>query len=217
MDTKQHQNKSIDLDKIYREVPMDKIPWNSEVPPPAIVELVESGRVLPCKTLDMGCGAGNQAIYLASRGFEMTGIDISPTAIKFAQKNAVQAGVKCQFLSADVLGNLDEIPGTFDFIYDWQLLHHIFPEDRAKYSQNIDRLLHSGGKYFSCCFSEQDPQFGGQGKYRSTSMGTVLYFSSLQEIKELFEPYSHMEELKNIEFPGKFDSHQSVYAFMSKP
>jgi cyclopropane fatty-acyl-phospholipid synthase-like methyltransferase len=217
MDTKPPHKKSIDLDKIYREVPLDKIPWNSEIPPPAIVELVENARILPCRALDMGCGAGNQAIYLAGRGFEMTGIDISTTAITLAQNKATQVGVECLFLAADVLGDLDEIPGTFDFIFDWQLLHHIFPEDRTKYAENVDRLLRSGGKHLSCCFSEQDPQFGGQGKYRSTSMGTVLYFSSEQEIKELFEPHFHIEELKILEFPGKFDSHRSVYAFMSKP
>ncbi len=66
--------KYADVDKIYRNVPLDKIPWNSETPPYALVELVQSGKVRPCKTLDLGCGAGNYAIYLSEQGFEVSGV-----------------------------------------------------------------------------------------------------------------------------------------------
>jgi SAM-dependent methyltransferase len=94
----------VDMDRIYKNMPLEKIPWNSETPPEALVELVESGRVKPCKTIDLGCGAGNYAIYLAGKGFEVTGIDNSPTAIRIAQENANKKGVTGTFLVADVLG-----------------------------------------------------------------------------------------------------------------
>jgi 2-polyprenyl-3-methyl-5-hydroxy-6-metoxy-1,4-benzoquinol methylase len=74
------------MDRIYKEVSLDKIPWNSETPPDALVELVQSGKIRPCKTIDLGCGAGNYAIYLAEQGFEVTGTDISPTAINIVLK-----------------------------------------------------------------------------------------------------------------------------------
>jgi len=77
-----------DIDRIYRDVPLDKIPWNSESPPDALVTLVMSGKIQPCKIVDLGCGAGNYALYLAGCGFEVTGIDSSPTAIQIAQANA---------------------------------------------------------------------------------------------------------------------------------
>ena len=64
-----------DIDRIYRDVPLDKIPWNSETPPEALVTLVESGKIRPCRTVDLGCGAGNYAIFLADLGFDVTGID----------------------------------------------------------------------------------------------------------------------------------------------
>jgi 2-polyprenyl-3-methyl-5-hydroxy-6-metoxy-1,4-benzoquinol methylase len=63
--------------QIYSETPPADIPWNIEIPPKALVGLVESGRMQPCKTIDLGCGAGNYAIYLASAGFDVTGVDIS--------------------------------------------------------------------------------------------------------------------------------------------
>ncbi|GAB6163969.1 hypothetical protein JCM12298_31290 [Desulfothermus naphthae] len=129
------------IDKIYQNMHPAEIPWNIETPPKALVELVESGKVKPCKTIDLGCGTGNYAIYLANKGFNVTGVDISPTAIKIARENAEKKRVKINFLIADVLGDLDEIKETFDFAYDWGLLHHIFPEKRKKYVENVYRIL----------------------------------------------------------------------------
>ncbi len=148
-----------EMDKIYKNIPLREIPWNVETPPDALVELVDSGKVKPCKTIDLGCGAGNYAIYLASRGFDVTGIDISPTAVKIAKENAKKKRVKVNFIVADVLGDMKEVTGTFDFAYDWEMLHHIFPDKREKYVKNVHRILNLGGKYLSVCFSEKDPEF----------------------------------------------------------
>jgi SAM-dependent methyltransferase len=204
------------MDRIYRKTPLEEIPWNIETPPDVLVELVENGKVKPCKTIDLGCGTGNYAIYLASIGFEVTGVDISPTAIKIAKENAKKKGVKCNFLVIDVLGDLDKVKETFDFAYDWELLHHIFPEQRKKYVENVYRILNPKGKYLSVCFSEKDPHFGGSGKYRQTQLGTILYFSSEDELKDLFEPYFNIKELRTIRIRGKPAPHLANYAFMEK-
>lgn len=52
------------MNKIYRNMPMEEIPWNIEEPPKVLVELVESENVKPCKTIDLGCGTGNYAIWV---------------------------------------------------------------------------------------------------------------------------------------------------------
>ena len=205
-----------DIDRIYRELPLEKIPWNVEEPPQALVALVESGAIQTCKTLDLGCGAGNQATYLAGMGFSVIGVDSSAEAIRLARENAKKKGVSCRFVMADVLGDLREIPETFDFAYDWQLLHHIYPEQRETYVSTVHRLLNRGGKYLSVCFSERDSQFGGVGKYRKTSLGTVLYFSSEEELRRLFETHFTIIELKTIEIAGKLSSHQANYVFMER-
>ncbi|MBE0416116.1 MAG: class I SAM-dependent methyltransferase [Dehalococcoidia bacterium] len=206
----------VKMDKIYRNMPLEEIPWNIENPPKALVELVESGKLKPCKTIDLGCGAGNYAIYLASKGFDVTGVDISSKAIEIANENAGKKGLKCNFLVADVLGDLDEIEETFDFAYDWALLHHIFPEKRKKYVENVYGLLNPIGKYLSVCFSEKDPQFGGSGKYRKTPLGTLLYFSSEKELRDLFDPYFNIKEIKTMEISGKSAPHLASYVFMEK-
>jgi cyclopropane fatty-acyl-phospholipid synthase-like methyltransferase len=202
--------KYFDVDRIYQDIPLDKIPWNSETPPDALVELVQDGKVRPCRTIDLGCGAGNYAIFLAGLGFEVTGVDSSPTAIKIATERAEKRGAQCRFIVADLLGDLNEVTGQFDFAFDWEFLHHIFPEDRATYIRNVHKILNPGATYFSVCFSEKDSQFGGSGKYRKTQIGTTLYFSSESELRELTSPYFTIRELKTIKVPGKYGSHCAV-------
>jgi len=205
-----------DIDRIYRDVPLDKIPWNSESPPDALVTLVMSGKIQPCKIVDLGCGAGNYALYLAGCGFEVTGIDSSPTAIQIAQANAQKQDAACRFIVANLLGDMHEVTDTFDFAYDWEVLHHIFPEDRETYVKNVRKILNPGASYLSVSFSETDPQFGGKGKFRKTPIGTTLYFSSEPELRDLFSSNFEIRELKTIEVSGKYGSHYAIYTLMKK-
>ena len=202
------------MDDIYKNTPLEQIPWNMETPPAPLVELVDSGKVQPCTVIDLGCGAGNYAIYLAERGFDVTGVDISPTAIKIARANADRKGLKCHFFVADVVEGLDSTGKTWKFAYDWGLLHHILPRHRKKYVGNVSRILNPKGKYLSVCFSEQDRGFGGPGKYRKTSLDTVLYFSSEAELRRLFEPYFQIIDLRTLEIAGKFGPRLFNYVFM---
>jgi SAM-dependent methyltransferase len=205
-----------DMEKICGEMRPADIPWNIDSPPQALVELVESRQVQPCKTIDLGCGAGNYAIYLADVGFEVTGVDISAAAIALAIANAERKGVECRFVVADVLGGLKEITESFDFAFDWSLLHHVFPEQRERYVQTVYRLLIPGGQYLSVCFSEQDGSFGGSGKYRQTSLGTVLYFSSEDELRDLFEPYFDVISMKTVQVEGKAEPHLMNWVLMKR-
>ena len=87
----------IRIDDLYKNMLLEEIPWNVETPPELLVELVDSGKVHPCKAVDLGCGAGNYAIYLAGRGFEVTGIDFSPTVIKIAKEKQGKSNLKADF------------------------------------------------------------------------------------------------------------------------
>lgn len=202
--------KYADIDRIYQTLPLDKIPWNSETPPDALAGLVRDGVVRPCRTINLGCGAGNDAIFLAGLGFDVTGVDSSPTAMKIAGEEVKKRGARCRFIIADLLGDLHEVPGTFDFAYDWEFLHHIFPEDRETYMKNVYKITNPGATYFSVCFSERDPQFGGSGKYRTTRIGTTLYFSSEAELRNLVSPYFRIREIKTIDVSGKSGPHVAV-------
>jgi len=204
------------IDDVYRNMSLDEIPWNLETPPPPLVELVESGKVQPCKAIDLGCGAGNYAIYLAGRGFQVTGVDCSPTAIRIAKENAETKGAKCDFIVADVIEQLHEPNQSWDFAYDWGLLHHIFPEQRQKYVENVRRILNPRGKYLSACFSEKDTGFGGSGKYRKTPLGSTLYFSCEDELRQLFETKFEIINLQTVQIGGKFEPHTFNCVFMER-
>jgi len=204
------------LEHIYRNTPPESIPWVREAPPGALIELVNSGKVKACTTIDMGCGTGDSALYLSGRGFDVTGVDSSPTAIETAKQKAAEKAVQVRFVVADVLGDLRELKTTFSFIYDWSLLHHIYPENREKYFKNVDRLLNPGGKYLSVCFNEKDTYFGGEGKYRRTPIGTTLYFSSENELRELFGRRFKILQIRTISIPGKDGDHLSNLVFMQK-
>ena len=208
--------KNTKLEEAYRDRPQEDIPWNFKAPPGELVELIEKGRIKPCKAIDLGCGTGNYALYLAERGFEMTGVDSSPSAIQIAKDNAKKRNLECDFLEMDVLGDFGKIQGTFDFVYDWLLLHHIYPKKRKAYCKNVNKILNPCGKYLSVCFSEEDRHFGGSGKYRETSLGTTLYFSSEKELRNLFVPFFQIEELKTIEVASKPAPHFSHYALMTR-
>jgi len=204
------------MDGIYKSIPLEEIPWNIETTPDALVELVETGELKPCKAVDLGCGAGNYAIYLAGKGFDVTGIDISPEAIKIAVENSRKKNADVNFLAADLLGDLNEVTESFDFAYDWEVLHHIYPDKRKRYVENVYKILNAGGEYLSVCFSDKSPQFGGKGKYRDTPLGTRLYFSSEDELHDLFTPYFIIREIKTIEIKGKTANHLVNYVFMAK-
>jgi 2-polyprenyl-3-methyl-5-hydroxy-6-metoxy-1,4-benzoquinol methylase len=204
------------MDQIYRNIPADKIPWNIMEPPKLLVEAVDSDEISPCKAVDLGCGAGNYAVWLAERGFDVTGLDFSRYAVEQARQLAEGRGLSCRFAVADLLGDLKEYRGQFEFAYDWELLHHIFPEDRSAYLDNVRRLLRPGAKYFSVCFNEADPAFGGNGKYRTTNLGTVLYFSSQEELEALYSFRFHILQIDAVEISGKYSAHIVNVAWLKR-
>ncbi len=204
------------MDHIYTNMEPDSIPWNFKNPPRLLVDLLKNKAVEPCKAIELGCGAGNYTIYLAGLGFQVTGVDFSGAAIRLAQNSAKSKGLDCRFLSADVLGSLSEINDSYDFVFDWELLHHIFPEAREKYLDNVYRLLKPGGYYFSVFFSEDSSQFGGKGKYRKTPLDTKLYFSSETEMDDLYTPLFTIHELKTVDVEGKFGTHRAISALLTK-
>jgi cyclopropane fatty-acyl-phospholipid synthase-like methyltransferase len=204
------------MERIYSDTPLADIPWNIAEPPKLLVEAVQSKKLSPGKVVDLGCGTGNYSVWLAEQGFDVTGIDISPEAVKHARELAASRGVECRFEAADLSGSLQEFHDQFDAAIGWLVLHHLFPEDRPTYIGNISNMLHQGGLYLSVSFSENDTVFEGEGKLRKTEFGTTLYFSSLDELTELFSPQFEILELKAVELKGKQDVHVCNVAWLQR-
>lgn len=204
------------MEKVYRDVPLEKIPWNIATPPEMLQETIQAKVPERGRVIDLGCGAGNYAIWFAKLGYRLTGVDVSERAIDIARRSAQAAGVGCDFVVADLTRDFPRFDAMFDFAYDWELLHHIFPQDRGRYVDNVFRLLTPQGRYLSVCFSVDSPQFGGKGKYRKTPLDTTLYFSSEQEVKALFARHGSIEDLRTVDIAGKFVVHKAVWALAGK-
>jgi SAM-dependent methyltransferase len=111
-----------------------------------LVALVDSGRIEPGKAIDLGCGAGANAIYLAQQGFDVTGVDYANAAIETARLRALDAGIKVKFV-VDDLTNLQKITGKFDFLLDYGVLDDLRRQDRDLYLQNMLALTQPGSCY----------------------------------------------------------------------
>jgi len=129
-------------------------PWDSDEPAEELVELVERSVIKPCRALDIGCGTGTNVIFLASKGFEAHGLDISKVALSKAIKKASSKGVKCYFHHLDIRDTIkvSEL-GKFDLILDVGCYHSL-PQgkDRIMYISSLNNILKKGGEYLIWCF-----------------------------------------------------------------
>lgn len=122
-----------------------RAPWEVGVRE-ELVSLVESGRIKPCRAIDLGCGTGRNAIYLAQKGFEVTGVDYAEAAIVRARAAAREAAVQVRFIIDD-LTDLRHASGPFDFLLDFGVLDDLSLDQRKAYLRNMIPLTRSGSKY----------------------------------------------------------------------
>ena len=90
-------------------------PWDAGQPDFNLIETVTKNPILSCKALDVGCGTGDNSIWLAQNGFQVIGTDISDIAIEKAKEKAFKAGVTCDFILVDFLK--DKIKGVSFWFY----------------------------------------------------------------------------------------------------
>ncbi len=118
-------------------------PWDTGAPSTELLRVVSQEEIAPCATLEIGCGTGTNAVWLAGKGFSVTAVDVSPLAIEAARKKAKLAGVAVQFLVADVLSSPD-IVGPFGFFFDRGVYHILRTVDLDAYLRFLDKTLQPG-------------------------------------------------------------------------
>lgn len=132
------------------------VPFFDNKPDENLVSYLERGLLSSGRALDLGCGAGRNALYLAGRGFTVDAIDLSARAIEWAKEHADQvrhAEERVTFHCGDALGAAgQELVGGYDLVYDSGCLHHVPPHRRVGYLQLLDRLLVPGGHFGLVCF-----------------------------------------------------------------
>jgi 2-polyprenyl-3-methyl-5-hydroxy-6-metoxy-1,4-benzoquinol methylase len=164
-----------------------------EHPQPVFVELAKANEIRG-SVLDVGCGTGENALYLAGLDYEVWGVDTALAAIQKARSKSLQRGIRVNFRLVDAL-ELPCLGKTFDTVIDSGLFQVLSDEERIRFRESLAAVLIPGGTYFMLCFSEREPREGlgpiRQAKIRSFFQDgwTVNYVRETQ-----FETHIHHGE-----------------------
>jgi cyclopropane fatty-acyl-phospholipid synthase-like methyltransferase len=161
-------------------------PWDIGRPQPAIQRLAQSGQIAGL-VLDVGCGTGENVLYLASQGYEAVGIDGAVAAIRKARAKAKARGLNPRLDVADAL-NLPIPRQLFDTVIDSGLFHVFSDEERERFRTSLAGVIRPGGTYFMMCFSEHEP--GDWGPRRVTQA----------EIRSTFADGWHINDIQRSAF-----------------
>ncbi len=126
------------------------MPWEMG-PRSELVHAVQMSKVLPCRVVDLGCGSGSNAIFLAQHGYRVTGVDFAGSAIARARRRAEAANVAIEFV-VDDLTNLRRVVGPFDFLVDYGTFDDLDARARERYVANVVPLAGPNSAFLLWCF-----------------------------------------------------------------
>ena len=167
--------------------------WDTGRPDFNLINMVIERPIVPGKCLEIGCGTGNNAIWLARRGFAVTGIDIVEYAVQRAREKSAAESVACEFIAADFL--VDDVAGMpFDFIFDRGCFHSFdTDQEREMFAQRVARHISAQGLWLSLTGSADDPP---------RQMGPPR--RSARDIVNAVEPYFEIISLNASRFDSNF-------------
>ena len=168
-----------------------QLPWDTGQPEPLLVEFVASSGVKPCPALEIGAGTGTNAIWMAERGFDVLGVDVSPLAVERAGAKMEGRSLPCRFEALDFLAATPP-GGPFYFVFD-RGCFHVFdePEEVQRFAVRVAAALAPGGLWLSLIGStEGSPREVGPPR------------RSAREVTLAIEPALEIIELRSAEFRG---------------
>ena len=135
-------------------------PWDIGQPDFNLVEVVTKHPIPSCKALDIGCGTGDNSIWLARNGFQVVGTDTSDIALEKAKEKASKANVQCNFVLVDILKN--KIEGApFGFAFDRGCFHAFGSEnDRRQFAENVAVHLEEAGLWLTLVGNADEHRLG---------------------------------------------------------
>lgn len=171
------------------------LPWNINRPDFNLISTVREYKIDPGRAIDIGCGTGDNVLWLTQYGFSATGIDISEKAIELALEKSEKNNLHADFYVRDILK--DEIPGNpFDFAFDRGCFHTFDTKKQRKhYAKQVHKILSDEGHWLTLMGSVDDGRLE-IGPPKRTALDVV----------SAVEPFFEILMLKK----GRFDSNDEV-------
>jgi SAM-dependent methyltransferase len=166
-----------------------KPPWDSGISPPELHEFI---RTHPAgRAIDLGCGTGTNVITLARAGWQVTGVDFAPRAIRIAGKKIKQAGIQADLRVGDVT-KLKDISGPFDLALDIGCFHGLLQQGKQDYIAQLERILAPNGFWLVYGFFRPRPHHAPPG----------LVEADIDLISSRFTPLSRRDGVDKRERPS---------------
>jgi SAM-dependent methyltransferase len=121
--------------------------WDRGGPSPALRHWIDNGALAPCRVVVPGCGRGHEAVAMADLGFDVTAIDLAPTALASLDEQLRDRGLNARLVEADVLEWRPQQP--FDAVYEQTSLCALEPAQWPCYADQLCAWLRPGGRLFA--------------------------------------------------------------------
>jgi SAM-dependent methyltransferase len=135
-------------------------PWDTGSPSSELMRVVREERIEPCRAIDLGCGTGTNAVWLAQQGFEVTGADLSSLAVDRSRSRAAAAGVRVRFLTADLL-RPPALGGPFSFFFDRGCYHVLRRTDVNGYLRTLEDAIQPDARGLILAGNAREPHDPG--------------------------------------------------------
>ncbi|MET3698920.1 methyltransferase family protein [Bacillus oleivorans] len=179
------------------------IPFFANKPDENLVEYFDSGQLTIGNVLELGCGPGRNAIYLAEKGCKVDALDLSEEAIQWGNERAKEKAVNVNFILKNIF-EMEIGENSYDLVYDSGCFHHIAPHRRISYLQLLHKAIAPGGYFALTCFIENG-EFGGStisdwDVYRHFSLHGGLGFTE-DKLRNIFKDFEVIEirRMKDVE------------------
>lgn len=168
------------------------VPFFVDKPDESLAGHLERGLLTGGRALDLGCGPGRNALHLASHGYEVDAVDLSPAALSWAEDRAADHATPPRFHQGDIF-TVDLPHEQYDLIYDSGCLHHLPPHRRISYLALLARRLAPGGHFALTAFATghgselSDAEFYRRGRLE----GGLAY--TADDLRHLFADLEEVE------------------------
>ncbi|TFF92055.1 methyltransferase domain-containing protein [Candidatus Thorarchaeota archaeon] len=162
-----------------------KLPWSTGLPHPVVVRLAKDEAIPPGTLLEPGAGNGENALFLADRGFDVTAVDISSVAISKIRENAEKMDISIRTVVGDFMDDIQLPHSDYDYVFERSFLQTLPPSIRTKYIGRVADHLDSDGMYLAVVRGPRYPEPDSQP-----------YAFSESEIRELLSPHFSLVDIR---------------------